>query len=303
MPREISNELPRDLEERESLTTRPFPSRPQQPADGRQNLGRAAGAERVSMPRPRPEALDTARAYYFADRVYLLRQSELRTLAEIGTFRAVAAADLGRLGYGGDSKRMEREVRHLRDEALVSEKVVPADRKSTMRLLTLTRKGARLAKRSAPISEDQMLFHGFVKPRDAKHDADLYRLYHAEARRILSSGGRVTRVVLDYELRRNLNRELGRLESWPEERERIALRHGLAVVDRKIPIPDMRIEFDTAEMHQGHVDVELATRNYRPRALSEKARAGFSLHALAEDAPRLRRVLDQQKIAVEIVPL
>jgi hypothetical protein len=247
--------------------------------------------------------LDRARAYYVADRLYLLRESELRTLVEIGTFRAVAAADLARLGYGGDSKRMEREVRHLRDDALLSEKVVPADRKRTMRLLTLTSKGARLAKRSALISEDQMLFHGFIKPRDAKHDASLYRLYHAQAERIESSGGRVTRVVLDYELKRNLNRELARRESWPEERERIALRHGLVVVDHKIPIPDMRIEFDTAEMQQRHMDVELATRNYRPRALSEKARAGFSLHALREDAPRIRRVLHQQKIAVEIVPL
>jgi len=303
MPREISDDAPRDVNARESRTTRPFPTRSQDPRDGEPDLGRAADAERFCLPRRRPEVLDTPRAYYVADRVYLLRESELRTLAEIGTFRAIAAADLGRLSYGGDAKRMEREIRHLRDDALVSEKVVRADRKSTMRLLTLTGKGARLARRSALLSEDQMLFHGFLKHREAKHDADLYRLYHAEARRIENSGGRVTRVVLDYELKRNLNRELARLALWPEEREQVALRHGLAVIDQKIPVPDMRIEYDTAEMEKGHRDVELATRNYRPRALSEKARAGFSLHALREDAPRLRRVLDQQKIAVEIFPL
>jgi hypothetical protein len=302
MPREISNPDPRETNGRESRINPPFPAEPQ-PDDGEPNFERGAAPERFSITRPRLRALDSPRAYYCANRVYLLRESELRTLAEIGTFRAIAAADLGRLGYGGDSKRMERDVRHLRDDGLVSEKVVRADRKSTLRLLALTREGARLTRQSALVSEDQTLFHGFVKLHEAKHDASLYRLYHAQAQRIESSGGRVTRVVLGQELQRNLNRELAALESWPEERERIALRHGLAVVDEKVPIPDMRIEYDMAEMERGHLDVELATRNYRPQALSEKVRAGFSLYALPEDAPRLRRVLDQRKIAARIVSL
>ena len=44
-----------------------------------------------------------------------------------------------------------------------------------------------------------------------KHDADLYRLYQAQAERIEAAGGRVARVILDYELKRNLNRELASL--------------------------------------------------------------------------------------------
>jgi len=302
MPREISNPDPRESNEREFRITQPVPAEPQ-PEDGPRNLESAAGAERLPLPRHRPKALDPSRPYSCANRVYLLRESEVRTLTEIGTFRAVAAADLGRLAYGGDSKRMERDVRHLRDDGLVSEKVVRADRKSILRLLALTREGAHLVKQSAVVSEDQTLYHGFVKLHEARHDASLYRLYHAQAQRIESSGGRITRVVLDYELQRNLNRELAGLASWPEERERIALRHGLAVVDEKIPVPDMRIEYDTAEMERGHLNVELATRNYRPRALSAKARAGFSLYALPEDAPRLRRVLDQRSITAPIVSL
>jgi len=302
MTREISSPDPRESNEREFRITQPFSAKPQ-PEDGPRNLESAAGAERFSLPRLRPEDVYPSRPYSCANRVYLLRESELRTLAEIGTFRAVAAADLGRLAYGGDSKRMERDVRHLQYEGLVSEKVVQADRKSTLRLLALTRDGARLVKQCAVISEDQTLYHGFVKLHEARHDASLYRLYHAQARRIESSGGRVTRVVLDYELKRNLNRELAARESWPEEREQIARRHGLAIVDEKIPVPDMRIEYDTAEMERGQMDVELATRNYRPRALSQKARAGFSLYALPEDAPRLRRVLDQQRIASPVVSL
>ena len=86
-------------------------------------------------------------------------------------------------------------------------------------------------------------------------------------------------------------------------RERIAERHGLSLVNGKIPVPDMRLEYDSAEMERKHLDLELATRNYRPRALAEKAKAGFSLYALREDASRLRRILDEREITREIFSL
>jgi hypothetical protein len=56
-------------------------------------------------------------------------------------------------------------------------------------------------------------------------------------------------------------------------------------------------------MDRKHVDLELATRNYRPRSLAEKAKAGFSLYAPREDASRLRRILDQNEITAEILSL
>ena len=86
-------------------------------------------------------------------------------------------------------------------------------------------------------------------------------------------------------------------------RERIAERHGLSLVNGKIPVPDIRLEYDNAEMVRKHLDLELATRNYRSRALAEKAKAGFSLYALREDASRLRRILDEKEITQEIFSL
>ena len=71
----------------------------------------------------------------------------------------------------------------------------------------------------------------------------------------------------------------------------------------RIPVPDLRVEYDTAEMEHKRLDLELATRNYRPRALAEKAKAGFSLYALRDDASRLRRVLDEREITAEIFSL
>jgi hypothetical protein len=262
--------------------------------------------ERSPATHRRPEALDSPRAHTLSDRTYLLRDSELQTLAEVGTFRAVAAPDLARISYGGDSQRMEREVRRLQQQFLLSEKTVRGSRNKTIRLFALTKKGARLARKSGVVPEGQALHHGFVKPREAKHDADLYRLYHAQAERIVRAGGRPTRVLLDFELKRNLNRDLAAIptdELTDEARERIAERHGLAVVNGKIPVPDLRLEYDTAEMEHKHLDLELATRNYRPRALAEKAKAGFSLFALQEDASRLRRVLDEREITAEIFSL
>lgn len=269
------------------------------------------GGDRLAAYRPpriqrKPEANDFPRAHYVGERTYFVRESELQTLAQVGTFRAIATADLARISYAGDTQRMEREIRRLQDQSLLSEKVVPDGRIKTVRLLALTKKGSRLLRKSGLLPEEQAIYHGFVKPREAKHDADLYRLYDAQVGRIERAGGRPTRVLLDYELKRNLNRDLATVppgEQTSDIREQIAERHGLAVVNGKIPVPDLRLEYETAEMEQKHLDVELATRNYRPRALAEKAKAGFSLYARREDASRLRRVLDEREITAEILSL
>ena len=103
-----------------------------------------------------------------------------------------------------------------------------------------------------------------------------------------------------------MNRDLSALgpqSDLREARERIAEEHALSIVNGKIQMPDLRIEYETAEMDRKHVDLELTTRNYRPRAMAEKAKAGFSLYAPREDASRLRRILDQREITAEILSL
>jgi len=51
------------------------------------------------------------------------------------------------------------------------------------------------------------------------------------------------------------------------------------------------------------VDLELATRHYRPRGLAAKAKAGFSLYSRPEDASRLRRILNDQDLTAGILAL
>jgi hypothetical protein len=268
--------------------------------DNPRAAGRLTRNERV------PEALDSPRALYTRDRTYFLRDSELETLAEVGTFRVIAARDLARAGYDGDAERMEREIRRLKQQSLLAEKRLPLGSNNATRLFALTKRGARVVRKSGRVPDEHAIYHGFAKPREAKHDADLYRLYQAEVERIESTGGRAKRVVLDYELKRNLNRDLAALDEegrTAEALEQIAERHGLSVVGGKIPVPDLRVEYDTSDMERQHVDLELATRNYRPRALGEKAKAGFSLYARREDTSRLRRVLDESEITAKILSL
>ena len=263
-------------------------------------------ADRLTRNERVPEALDSPRAHYTRDRTYFVRDSELETLTEVGTFRVIAARDLARAGYGGDAERMEREIRRLKQQSLLAEKRLPVGQNNATRLFALTKQGAQLVRKSGRVPDEQAIYHGFAKPREAKHDADLYRLYQAEVARIESTGGRATRVVLDYELKRNLNRDLAALEDEGRTAEalgQIAERHGLSVVGGKIPVPDLRVEYDTSDMERQHVDLELATRNYRPRALGEKAKAGFSLYARREDTSRLRRVLDESEITAKILSL
>ena len=131
-------------------------------------------------------------------------------------------------------------------------------------------------------------------------------MYQKVASEIECSGGTVRRVVLDYELKEELYRDLNKVDSAKnpdQERERIASRHGLKVVDGTIPIPDLRIEYESDARHIEHIDLEFATREYRSQGMASKVRAGFHLFARNQDMPRLRRVLSEQELTARIFAL
>lgn len=254
----------------------------------------------------KPEREDSPRAYYVRDREYLLRESEVHTLGELGRFRVVAPTDLAKYGYAGDSARMERDIRRLKEQSLLTEKTLEISGKNTLRVITLTKQGAKLLRKTNRLPDEQEIYHGLVKPREAKHDADLYRLYQKEASRIERAGGKPLRVILDYELKRDLYRDivaLGPHKDDPDVKGLIAEKHHLQAVNGKIPLPDLRIEYENAQGELSRVDLELATRHYRPRGLAAKARAGFSLYSHPEEASRLRRILNDQDLTAGILAL
>ncbi len=242
------------------------------------------------------------------DRSYLLRESEVAALIEIGKFRAIQTRDLVEVLYQNDGERAGRDLRNLTAQGLIKTRTLNGTEKE--QLLTITQAAKEFLGRAKPerLDEEQKLHHGFVKPREARHDSMIYRLYEKAAQKIENEGGTKLRVVLDYELKRDLYRDLATLKSLPPEeqeakRSEIAQEHGLKVVNGKIPLPDLRIEYETRDHEQARIDLELATRAYRGQHLSEKVKAGFSIYASAQDAPRVRAALQDPHLISEILSL
>jgi hypothetical protein len=227
-------------------------------------------------------------------------------MVELGKFRAVAREDLAEFIYGRNNDRLRPDVENLLRQGLVEMKSIPHEEMGFRQLLTLTKNGHRFLTQTQSAGKGQALYHGFTKPREAHHDADLYRLYQKAAAKIESQGGRNLRVVLDYELKKHLYRDLSKLakdRDSADGKQAIAEKYGLEVVRGKIPVPDVRIEYETRDGELARVDLELATGHYRGRNLAEKVRAGFSLYAHADDVSKLRRILDQRELTAEILSL
>jgi hypothetical protein len=255
---------------------------------------------------PQAHVVEARRPYEYRSRTYTLRSSEIRAMTDIGTFRAVAAKDLEEFIYRGDEKHMEADFTNLRKQQLITEREIPHAETSPRRLLALTKEGRHLLATIKAVPKEQAIYHGFTKPREAHHDADLYRLYQRGLEKVNRAGGTKTRVLLDSELKRVLYRDLaraGRLGDSNTDKADIAERHGLRVVRGRIPVPDLRIEYENADHEVARVDLELATEHYRFNNIAQKVRAGFSIYARAQDAPNLRRVLEQREITAEILSL
>jgi hypothetical protein len=287
--------------------------RPVEPEEQRPELGRGGGEdsqERTSVDNDvRPtgtRTIEARRPYELRGRTFSLRTSEIETMADIGKFRAIDAKDLEEFAYAGDRKHLEADLANLRKQGLTIEREIPRRDARPRRLIALTKDGRRLLVASNTVPKSQALYHGFTKPREAHHDADLYRLYQRGLENVQREGGANVRVVLDAEVKRNLYRDLTKAKRDGKDdqtQSEIAEKHGLQVVGGKIPVPDLRIEYEIPDHELVRLDLELATEHYRARTIAQKARAGFSLYARAEDASNLRRILDQQELTAKILQL
>jgi hypothetical protein len=251
--------------------------------------------------RPEIHFRDGRAVLYDRDRGYRLSESEIRTIIELGKFRVIATHDLSEHAYNGQREMADRDVQNLVRQGLARKGTFHGPEANPRELLTLTKRGYRLLRANRLTPKNQAVYYGFVKPREANHDADLYRLYQKEAARIEEKGGRNLRVILDYELKRRINREIAKLGT--AARPEIAARHGLQVVRNKIPVPDIRIEYETREGNTARVNLELVTEHYRGRHVADKVHAGFSLYTPHGEADHLRRVLDQHELTADILSL
>ena len=216
------------------------------------------------------------------DRTCHLRASEARTLATVGTFRSVAAHDLA--GSRSDRDAWRGDLQRLSQQGLIERTSVTINHQPST-VVTLTRDGRDLlTAHQQPIEgrPSQAYYADVVKPREMSHDAQLYRLYQAEAATIEAAGGRIDRVVVDHELKREYQQFLNRRDrddaTKAQDMRAFAEAAGLPIVDDHLELPDVRIEYTDAEGRSQHRDVELVTEHYSRGQMAGKARAGFTMY-------------------------
>ena len=135
----------------------------------------------------------------------------------------------------------------------------------------------------------QAFYAGLRKPRELTHDTKVYRAYQRAEERLREQGGRVQRVVLDYELKRDYQRFLhernrgkkdcdGRPDREPEEIARWAREHELPYDDGHVRFPDARIEYEDRDGRSRHEDLEVVTGHYRGAHAGSAAKSGFTCY-------------------------
>jgi DNA-binding MarR family transcriptional regulator len=221
------------------------------------------------------------------ERAYALSGEEMATLRVVGTFRAVNQNDMPKA-------RLDNLVRC---GLIERRRVYAGRRKRPLKILVATKKGNKLLENERALDDLQRYWTGLVKPREAAHDAAIYAAFLDEAEEIEKAGGSIRRIVLDYELKSQINRELNRAEGPDQAARRLELSKDfdLPIIDEKLAFPDIRIEYLDAEGREEHRDIEIVTEHYRGRHLAGKRRSGFKL--VQRDGPR-KAVLDDHHMAV-----
>ncbi len=213
--------------------------------------------------------------------------ADSESLATIGAFRVVQVDDLRDVleaRPGGASA--DQRVGRLHESGLLER--IPLDGRERD-VVVLTNHGRELleAHRLGPADEPRQTFYaGLRKPRELSHDAQVYRAFRRAEERIRGRGGRVRRVVLDYELKRDYQcflqeRNRGRADSdgrpdrTAAEVAAWARQHDLPYFDDHVHFPDARIEYDDAASDPRHEDIEVVTPHYRGAHAAGAARSGF----------------------------
>ena len=207
-----------------------------------------------------------------------LQDSDRKALRVVGSFRVVNAKEIA-----------SPAVRRLLDKGLIHRRTMhPGKGRPPQIVLSLTRKGRDTLEAAREPGDRQRYWTGVVKPQEIEHDTCIYTAYQKEAAQIEAAGGKIERVVIDYEFKADINAQLNQPSS-PEQsarRQEIAEEYGLPVVDDKLLLPDLRIEYLDADGQEQHLDVEVLTQHYRGSHLAGKAQSGFRLHSVRTGSRR-----------------
>ncbi len=221
------------------------------------------------------------------DRIHAIDGSDSRLLATIGAFRVIAERDLDQ-GHARLASVREH-LKHLEAEGLLQRTQV-GSRDRVVSLTTQRRELLETHRRERDTGHHtghQAFYAGVRKPRELSHDSQVYPAYARAEARLRDAGGRVRRVVLDYEFKRDYQRFLqarsrgrkdhdGRPDREPEEIRLWAREHDLPYFDDAVHFPNLRIEYDDRDGQLRREDVEVTTAHYRGAHAAATARCGFA---------------------------
>jgi hypothetical protein len=218
--------------------------------------------------------------YELRGRQYHLNSQQAAVLRDVGSFRTITAESLQKHLYHGDKEGFRKDLRNLTDQQLIE---IHPESAGKSRYVSLTRTGKAVTEAHLRSNQAQAFYSGIVKKRELRHDAAIYELYHKESQHITKSGGMPKRVVLDFELKKSINRQVSKLRDlspaeYARRRQEIADAHRLKLVEGKIQIPDLRVEYESREQEQSKVDLERVTGHYKARQIAAKTAAGFKLY-------------------------
>ena len=220
-------------------------------------------------------------------RSHELNGRESDALATIAAFRVVQIADVREMlddGRGGRS--VQKSLEHLQASGLL-ERIQLERRDDDVVVLTDRGRDLLEANRREHAGEPRQAFYaGLRKPRELTHDVQVYRACRDVEAQIHDQGGRVRRVVLDYELKREYQQFLqernrgradntGRPDRTPEEISAWVKDHDLPYQNGRVRFPDARIEFEDRGRQEQHRDIEVVTPHYRGAHAAAVASSGF----------------------------
>lgn len=129
-------------------------------------------------------------------------------MGEVGSFRIVSAEDLAAFRYQGKRGLADADIKALCAQGLARQSRITVETNQVpITVVTLTKAGLQAVVRNrtaADINPQQLVWRDLVKPREIGHDVQIYRMYQTEAGKIRNSGGTVDRVILDYQLKRQI---------------------------------------------------------------------------------------------------
>lgn len=210
---------------------------------------------------------------------------------------------------------MENDLAYLRSKGLIETHRINLRRDGRRKIertevVVLTKQGRDIANRSKDLLSGQKLYAGLVKPREAEHDSQIYRAYRKEWEKIEKTGGRNPRVLLDFELKAQIQKQIYATRKADPERhldeikQETAKQHQLPFLNHQIQVPDARIEYEPGEgSRTAFSDIEVVTAAYHQGHLRAKAQAGFHLYAGSDRASITARIENDHDLTQGILDL